>query len=192
MRSSLAFFFALALASCGSDQKSVDAHWTIGPEEEPPPARSSRELGPAVQSPEAKAPPGLLGVRHDLMLSKQASKAAACACLAVHIGSANDPAFFWTGGAPETGPRALAIAIGSRGVACPGDPRDEASRQPSISAIDQENENVIIEVEELPDGPPQASGAIIPAPGPGGSIYIRPRNAKVVYARSAEGRCRVR
>ena len=38
-----------------------------------------------------------------------------------------------------------------------------------------------------------ASGAIVPKPCPKGALYVRPRDAKVLYARGApDGRCKVR
>jgi len=191
MRSSILIALCLSLAACSGADKGAQAHWTVEPEETTRPVRETEALSsPTPLTPEVKAQPPMLGVRHDLMLSK--TEASPCACLAVHVGRPDDPAFFWTGGAPNVGPNALAVAISARGVACPGDPRDEAQRHPSISAIDQVNDDIVIEVEELPEGPPQASGAIIPAPGQGGAIYIRPRNNQVVYAKSAEGRCKVR
>ena len=40
---------------------------------------------------------------------------------------------------------------------------------------------------------PLANGAVIPKPGPNGSVYVKPRNAKVIYAKGAPGgRCKVR
>lgn len=135
----------------------------------------------------------LLGVRPDLALSASAPKTARCACLSVEIGAPSDAKFQWQAGAPTTGPGALAIAVSSRGVECPGGEADDTKRRPSISAVDVDGNDVVVEIEELPDGPPLASGALIPEPGPGGSVYVRGRNKKVVYARSKESsRCKVR
>src|SRR5262249_9808963 len=118
---------------------------------------------------------------------------ARCACLAVEVGPANHPAFFWTGGVPKIGTDATAVAIGARGVDCPGGDPDESRRRPSISAVDQENNDIIIEIEDLPQGRPIAAGAIVPRPGAGGSIYVRPRAPGQVYAKGAPGgRCKVR
>ena len=51
---------------------------------------------------------------------------------------------------------------------------------------------MIVEVEDLPQGRPLASGAVIPKPGPNGSVYVKPRDAKVIYAKGAPGgRCKV-
>jgi hypothetical protein len=113
----------------------------------------------------------------------------------VVVGSPSDATFQWQAGAPKVGAGALAIAVSSRGVDCPGGEPDETKRRPSISAVDVEGSDVVVEIEELPDGAPLASGALIPEPGPGGSIYVRGRDRSVVYARGSGGggaRCKVR
>jgi hypothetical protein len=189
----------LAASGCGGASKPVEDEWSSAseaPEEKARPLRETETLTPTPLAPGnvPAEPPvsGLLGVRHDLMLSN-GPHPARCACLAVEVGPAADPSFFWTGGAPEIGPNALAVAIGARGVECKGGDPDDARRRPSISAVDQENSDIIIEVEDLPQGRPLASGAVIPQPGAGGAIFVRPRRAGQVYARGApSGRCKVR
>jgi hypothetical protein len=190
---------ALALLGCSGSHKAVEDEWSStseAPEEKSRPIRETETLNPTPlqpgSAPDAPAASRLLGVRHDLMLSPSPHPAR-CACLAAEVGSPADPSFFWTGGAPDLGSNALAVAIGARGVDCPGGIPDETRRRPSISAVDQENNDIIIEVEDLPQGRPLASGAVIPPPGAGGSIYIRQRQAGQVYARGAPGgRCKVR
>ena len=86
----------------------------------------------------------------------------------------------------------MAIALSARGVDCPGGLQDEEKRRPSISAVDQEGNDVIIEVEELPEGRPLATGAVIPKPAAGGAIYVKGRGGAVPYARpGAGGPCKV-
>jgi LSD1 subclass zinc finger protein len=194
---------SLPLLGCGGTHKAVEDEWSAAsemPEEKSRPLHETETLNAAPH--EASSIPGapgwggsasaLLGVRHDLMLSKGAHPVR-CACLSAEVGPAADPSFFWTGGAPGLGPNAVAFAIGARGIDCPGGDPDESRRRPSISAVDEENNDIIIEVEDLPEGRPLASGAIIPQPGAGRSIYIRQRRAGQVYAKGAPGgRCKVR
>lgn len=185
----VALFFASA---CSGVEKATDPHWSNEPQEENHPLRETEELTPPQTSAAAlAAQSGLLGVRHDLLLAEGAHPAR-CNCLAVEVGPAADPRFFWTAGAPTTGPGAVAIALGAHGVTCAGGDADER-RRPSISAVDQIGDDVIVEVEDLPEGRPLAAGAMIPAPGPRGAVYVRPRNAQVIYAKGApDGRCKVR
>jgi hypothetical protein len=119
---------------------------------------------------------------------------ARCSCLAVEVGNGADGnKFFWLGSPADTGSDSMAIAIGARGVACPGGDPDDKRRRPSISAVDVINDDVILEVEDLPEGRPLASGAVIPKPGPNGAVYIRPRKGhNSVYGVGPGGRCRVR
>jgi hypothetical protein len=139
-----------------------------------------------------KGPLAVLGVRHDLMLSPTPHEAR-CSCLSVEVGRPGDPSFFWSGGAPEVNPDALVLAIGARGIACAGGDPDDRRRRPSISAVEREGEDIFVEIEDLPEGRPLASGAVIPRPGPKGAIYVHPRRNTSVYARSPNSpRCRVR
>ena len=102
------------------------------------------------------------------MLANGAGKTERCSCLAVEVGMPGDALFFWQGDQPRIGGDATVVAIGAQGVACAGGNPNEERRRPSISAIDLENADVVIEVEDLPDGRPLASGAIVPRPGAGG------------------------
>jgi hypothetical protein len=193
----LALALALATAGCGGDQRATaDAYWTLEPTDNDKPLRETEalEASTLTRAGEAEArPAALVGVRPDLSLSTAAVPATRCPCLAVEVGSPSDAKFQWQAGAPAAGAGAIAVAVSARGVACPGGDPDEANRKPSISAIDIEGSDVVIEIEELPEGAPLASGALIPQPGPGGSIYIRGRDSSVVYARSPDrARCKVR
>jgi len=191
---------ALAGAGCGGDQKmAAEANWSPEPPESERSLRETdaldgEEAGPQALNTKPAAARALVGVRPDLGLAS-GTGGATCACLAVVVGSPSDPVFQWQAGAPKTGADALAIAVSARGVACPGGDPDDTRRRPSISAVDVEGNDVVIEIEELPDGAPLASGALIPLPGPGGSVFVRGRDKSVVYARPSSGggaRCKVR
>jgi hypothetical protein len=193
MRRLALLLLALAAASCGRSQSAADVDWTPEPQPKDKKARETEALF-AAQPMDSKegGQTAWLGVRHDLMLSN-APHEARCTCLSAEVGPPKDPRFFWIGSAPDIGDNAVAIAIGSRGVACPNGDPDDRRRRPSISAVDVEGEDVLVEVEDLAMGRPLASGAIIPRPGPKGSIYLRPRRGGTLYGRSlgGEGRCRV-
>jgi hypothetical protein len=190
---------ALAAAGCGGDQKmAAEANWSADPDENERPLRETEALdeegGPQPLDAKPAASRAMVGVRPDLGLAS-GTGGATCACLAVVVGSPGDAKFQWQAGAPKTGADALAIAVSARGVDCPGGDPDDTKRRPSISAVDVEGNDVVIEIEELPEGAPLASGALIPLPGPGGSVYVRGRDKSVVYARPSSGggaRCKVR
>jgi hypothetical protein len=181
----------LACIACGAQRGAADADWS--PEVQPKGGRlrSTESLNASQIDPAEKTSTAVLGVRHDLMLSS-APHEVRCTCLSVEVGRAEDPTFFWAGGAPDISADSLAIAVGARSIACPGGDPDDRRRRPSISAVEQEGDDILVEVEDLPEGRPLASGAIIPRPGSRGSIYVRPRKGSGVYARGPGARCRVR
>jgi hypothetical protein len=187
-----AALFALFLTpACSGAEKASDPNWSGEKREVNRPLRETEEMTPPGALTLSAMQPGLVGVRHDLMLSEGAHPAR-CNCLAVEVGPAADPRFFWTAGAPTSDESTVTIALGARGVTCAGGDAEDR-RRPSISAVDQIGDDVIVEVEDLPEGRPIASGAVIPKPGPRGGIYVRPRNAKVIYAKGApDNRCKVR
>lgn len=196
----LAGVAACGVGACGGQQqRAADMSFTpeVEPEERASPDTLEDEAfnapTPAEGATASSASRLLLGVRPDLALAAAGPGAGRCPCLAVEIGSPSDAKFVWQAGAPASGPGAIAIAVSSRGVECPGGDPDESKRRPSISAVDVEGNDVVVEIEELPDGPPLASGALIPEPGPGGSVYVRGRTKSVPYGRSASSaRCKVR
>jgi hypothetical protein len=179
--------------ACGGASRSADAQWSEESFDQPQHKfRDTEVLNPTPLEPMSRGRSALVGVRHDLMLSNKAPKATRCSCLAVEVGRPRDPKFYWQGDLQDVAPDSLVIALDARGVDCPGGPPD-VHRRPSISAVDMENNDILVEVEDLPEGRPIASGAILPKPGPGGSIYVRPKNRNVIYGRSQGGyRCRVR
>lgn len=185
-----AAFALFLLPACSGAGRAADPSWSDEKAETHRPLRETEEMSSITPLPSSGSQPGLIGVRHDLMLSKGAHSTR-CNCLAVEVGPATDPRFFWTAGAPTVGPNAVTVALGARGVTCAGGDAEDR-RRPSISAVDQIGDDVIVEVEDLPQGRPLASGAVIPKPGPNGSVYVKPRDAKVIYAKGAPGgRCKV-
>jgi hypothetical protein len=193
MRRLALLLVALAPIACGASRMGTDADWTADPPPKDRPFRVAEALnGPLPLDANEAKQQGLVGVRHDLMLAKVAHEPR-CSCLAVEVGPPKDSRFFWMGSPPAVSGDTVTIAIGAQGVACPNGDPDERRRRPSISAVDRESEDVIVEIEDLPEGRPLASGAIIPVPGPRGSIYVRPRGAGVIYGRSpGAGRCKVK
>lgn len=199
-----------ALLACGAGRNhAADAYWSGGTVDAPkqrendddpvnPNKKPPRQIGAPddfsgspTAAPAAKAATWF-GVRHDLALAPSSSAKERCSCLAVEVGAASDPKFRWAAGASEVGADAVVVALSARGVSCPGGNADETKRRPSISAVDQEGNDVIVEVEELPAGRPLAAGAVIPKPQAGGRVYVKGRTAKVPYARAAGGaRCKV-
>jgi hypothetical protein len=178
--------------ACSSHQKS-DSTWTNDDKEEARPLNDSETLGEAAPLTDTSggADRAPVGVRHDVALAP-GKREARCSCLAVEVGGAGERKFQWANGPPPVGSNAMVIAVSAHGVACPGGEPDEAKRRGSISAVDREGADVLIEIEEVPEGRPIASGAIIPRPGAGGGVYVRPKNAKLPYARAqAGGRCKV-
>ncbi|MEM9692810.1 MAG: hypothetical protein AAGA56_09715, partial [Myxococcota bacterium] len=90
-------------------------------------------------------------------------------------------------------PEAIVLALRTDNSLCPN---GREGRRPSIQAVDVQGDNVVVVVEELGRDRPQALGAIIKKPGPGGSVYVRPRRyrkRKLPYAHSADryDRCRI-
>jgi hypothetical protein len=184
---------ALGLGSCGGRQAPSDENWSTDTADSPRAGRRVEALGTPTPLDTGPRESALLGVRHDLMLS-DAPHSTRCSCLAAEVGPASGKSFFWVGGAPAAEPDALVVAIGARGVACPGGDPDETRRRPSIAGVEQVNDDIIVEVEDLPPSRPLASGAIIPKPGPRGGVYIRPAKRGTVYGHGPAGRglCKVR
>lgn len=192
VRALVPLLLALAASACGGGQQTAESNWTAEAPEKVRPLRETEALNAVRAAPSEKAMT-MIGVRHDLMLSNEAH-ATKCSCLAAEVGSPGESKFFWTGGPQNVGPDALVIAIGARGVSCQGLGIDEARRRPSISAVEQSNDDIIVEIEDLPETRPLAQGAIIPKPGINGAIFIRPRDSSVPYGHSGPGRslCKVR
>lgn len=188
----------LSLVGCGGDQT-----WTMDPGwqgDDPNKQQTSRAdpydsdtqtLAPAAASvvPDAQT---WFGVRHDVSMKPGTPRQAACGCVAIESGMPGKQAFLWDGEVPSIGPDAIVVAVSVRGVDCPTEP-DESKRRASISGVQRDGDDVVIEIEELPEGRPLALGAIIPKPGPNGALYLSPRNKKVRYLpQGADKRCKVK
>jgi hypothetical protein len=139
----------------------------------------------------AGADAALVGARPDLQLASE-SPSPACECLAVAVGGASDPAFFWQAGPPKTSSDQLVVAVTAQGLDCPQAP--EGSLGATYWGYRQEGPNVIVVVEPAREGRPMTTGAIIPRPGPGGAVYVAPQSSRSPYGRplqSGERYCRV-
>jgi hypothetical protein len=178
--------------ACGGGQKwSMDASWSTD-QQESKGGRVSRDLNPQATAEVDAGVLGWIGVRHDLLLSPAVPHTEICSCLAVAVGGLGDKRFAWQNGAPPNENELMAVAISTHGTKCPGGPTDENQRRPSISAVDRDGADVIIEVEELPPSRPLATGAVFLRPGPTGGVYVRSRNNRLPYARPVGDRlCRV-
>lgn len=187
-----ALAFASALAGCGgANEKPDNAAWetrkgfrSIGVDDSGE-IDVSRSLGYAGFD--------WVGVRHDLALNPDRKQTATCSCLAIEVGSPDDPKFVWRGARPDLNPANLALAVSAFGVDCPGGASNPADRRPSIRAVDRAGRDLVVEIEELPPDRPIATGAIIHPLEPGANIYVRPRTRGLPYAKvPGKDLCRVK
>lgn len=126
----------------------------------------------------------LLGARHDLRLA-DVRRPPPCQCLAVAVGPAEDPAFFWEAGVPEIQPgRQIVVALSSEGIDCPGAAADSLGA--SYWGYEQRGAEVIVVVEQVQFGRPVTYGAIVPKPTTG-KVLIRPRTKGSPYGRPLSG-----
>lgn len=187
----------LSLAGCGADQNwTKDSSW----EGEEGSRRQTTRLDPYDNETQTLAPaaasatPDALtwfGVRHDLSMKPGTPRQPVCGCVSVEVGMPGKQAFLWDGAVPLIGPDALVVAVSVRGVECAAEP-DETKRRASISGVERDGDDVILEIEELPEGRPMALGAIIPKPGPSGALFLQPRDKKVRWLPQGAGkRCKV-
>ncbi|MBN1607089.1 MAG: hypothetical protein JW940_10685 [Polyangiaceae bacterium] len=127
-------------------------------------------------------PPALLGARHDLRVvpGKQSTL---CRCLAVALGAPNDSAFLWEADIPTIDPTTeLVIAFSSADTGCTEEPKESLGA--SYWGYQTSGEDVVVVVESARSGRPVTTGAIIPRPGPGGHVYLRPVDSSVPYAKT--------
>lgn len=208
MRLAFMFFVAMLAAplGCGGAQQSSPAEsgWSddlSDPSMQPLEGSENPERNSDAPTP-ISAPPATplteLRVRHDVMMAKDAPHEANCSCLSVFVAQApTDTRLMWIDAPPKLESDVAIVAMSNKGIACPGLPAD-ATERPSISGVERDGADVVIVVENLPPGRPIASGAVIPKPGPGGSVYVKPRGPKVLYGRplpgaqANAGRCKVR
>ena len=119
----------------------------------------------------------LRGVRQDLTLAKSAKTTSSCPCLDIAVGRPRDARFRWAGQRPAIAREEEVVAIRTEGSTCSS---KSGERRPSIRAVDVDNGDVTVVIEELPFDRPQALGAIVARPRPGGTLYVRSRR-RVLY-----------
>lgn len=191
MRTLVIAVAALAFAASGC-RASASASINTGQKQQ---EESFDEAGPGVVGEGEAALPeelALLGARQDLRLAPDKTTAT-CSCLAVALGSPNDPAFKWEGPVPAIDPETqLVVAVSSEGVACAE--AKEGSIGASYWGYRQSGDDVIVIVENARLGRPMTSGAIIPRPFATGQVYVRPASKAVVYGRplaAGEKTCKI-
>jgi len=126
----------------------------------------------------------LRGVRHDLTMAKKAEPTKRCSCLDVVVGRPRDKKFRWISEIPLVSTDQFVVAVRTEGTKCPEGTREQRLRRPSIQAVDAVGKHTVVVVEELPTDRPQALGAIVRKPLPGGSLFVRPRFRHLPYAHS--------
>ena len=197
------FTFLLPLG-CGGAQSPAESGWSeeLGdPAVEPLEGSENAERRTDAPAPITAAPttqPTEMRVRHDLMMAKDTPRAANCSCLSIVVAEGpTDSRLMWVDAPPKLEADVAVVAMSDKGITCPGLPA-EGNERPSISGVEKDGPNVVIIVENLPAGRPVASGAVIPKPGPGGSVFVKPKGPKVLYGRplpgavGTAGRCKVR
>jgi len=160
-------------AGCASQAELMDDRdWTVASAVETGKWRDIESLFGAEQASAGKHV--LRGVRHDLTMAAQTTPDVRCSCMDVVIGTAgNSGKFRWAGEKPRLVNSQLAVAVRTRGAQCPAGVSER--RRPSIYAVDQDGPHVIVVIEELEFDRPQALGAVIAQPKPGGSVWLRSR-----------------
>jgi len=173
------YFACLALAfgtlACGAKHELYeDKDWTQEHGSEGKAWREVEALFSAEESDADRYNYVLRGVRHDLTMSANAKPDARCTCMDVVVGKPTDrKRFRWAGEVPLIGREQLVVAVRTEQSKCPvGTPE---TRRPSIRAVDVSAEHVVVVIEELPFDRPQALGAIVQRPKPGGSLFLRAR-----------------
>ncbi|RLB46824.1 MAG: hypothetical protein DRI90_26975 [Deltaproteobacteria bacterium] len=183
----------LAQGCAGHNEFRNDADWSKDKGVESGKWREIESLFDAAGGQAENPDQALRGVRHDLsMVAKQAPDVR-CSCLDVVVGRPQDPKFRWAGQRPSISHKNMVIAFRTKGSECLG---ASPNRRPSIQAVDVAGRDVIIVIEELPYNRPQALGAIVKRPRPGGALYVRSRKSKKIklpYAQSSQvhGMCKI-
>ncbi len=182
MRALILALAGLAVAA-GGCHASASASVKTGKTEEP--SFDEADKAPPPQGEATAEPPtqdyALLGARHDLRLAPD-KKTPVCSCLAVALGAPTDPSFAWEGAPPAIDPdNQLVVAVSSDGIACPK--AKPNSLGASYWGYRVNGNDVFVIVENAHLGRPITAGAVIPKPGPGGQVYVRPGGKDVPYGR---------
>jgi hypothetical protein len=168
----------LAAVGCGGSKEFIDdPNWTKEPGAEGGNWRETESLFTPEESDPDRFDTELPGVRHDVSLGSASQPNVRCSCLDVGVGRPQEPKFKWAGELPLVGKENEVFAIRTQGANCPQG--TSSVRRPSIRAVDKSGRDVVVVVEELPFGRPQALGAVIAKPKPGGSLYVRGRKRRL-------------
>jgi hypothetical protein len=177
------------LAFCGC-QASVQADAQVGGKGDQelkdfdrPLQASARHTEP-ISDPSDAGEYALLGARHDL--SYTGPQQANCKCLAVALyDQPSVAALEWELGAPHLDPMMQwIVALSSNQVACDAAPAGTLGA--SYQGYVIEGNDVVVYVEALGDGRPMTSGAIIPRPLAGGSVWVEAAGS--VYGKPLDGK----
>jgi hypothetical protein len=133
----------------------------------------------------------LLGARHDLNYAGEPKED--CRCLAVAAGQPNDARFSWEAAVPvvDQGSQ-LVVALTSQSIPCAKAKKN--SMGASYQGYELDGANVVVVVEEAKAGRPLTAGGIVPKPGAGGALFLRPAEPILPYGKglgAGEARCRL-
>jgi hypothetical protein len=153
---------------------------------------TAKELAPKPPPALLIADTALLGARHDLSLVSE-HESATCACVKVGIGAADSAVFQWQSGAPHLSPDTqLAFAMSSENMPCKDEPKGSSGA--SYWGYRISGNDVIVFVEDVREGRPRTTAAIIPKPVADGQVYVAPAKTSLPYGRPLDGkgeRCKV-
>lgn len=132
----------------------------------------------------------LLGARHDL--NYNGPKTAVCQCLAVTLQDrATHESLQWELDVPRVEPTTQwIIALSSNDVECASPPPGTLGA--SYQGYGVDGNDVIVYVEALGEGRPMTSGAVIPRPQGGGSVFVEAAGAIYGKPLGSKGkRCKI-
>lgn len=135
----------------------------------------SKESASAVDDSQgySRAPPALLGARHDLQLNDGAQTS--CKCLQVAYGSADRKEFVWAGTTPTLESDQWAVAF--RAAAC-----GNSDALLSYRGFERRGTDIVVRVESAHAGRPRVMGAVVPKPI--GRLIIQPHALATDHGRS--------
>lgn len=135
-----------------------------------------------------------IGVYHALTLAKSAAEKPTCRCMAAHVGAVDDEKFAWGTKPPTVGDDAFVLAISDDGTPCDWEGKRGS---PSIRAVEQVGNDVVVTLEEVRGGIPPARGAVVRKPtgtGDGWLVFRADRRLPYddVLAGSESSVCRLK
>jgi hypothetical protein len=169
------------VGTSGSDEEIADFDRPL----EAPPIQADADPGEF-----SVAEYALLGARHDLSYAGSAEPV--CHCLAVSLqDQATHQSLRWQLATPRLEPTTQwVIAFTSNDVECQSPPAGTLGA--SYQGYEVCGDDVVVYVEALGEGRPMTSGAVIPKPHPGGSVFVEPAGS--IYGKPLKGRgkrCRI-